>query len=97
MKLTSDQVKKVAKLANLPLSFEQEERHSEQLSKILDYIEQLNKVDTSGVPPLYNVSQKKNVLREDIVSNSLTQEESLQNSPNYKKGFFITKGIFEEK
>lgn len=97
MKLTSDQVKKVAKLANLPLSSEQEELYSEQLSKILDYIEQLNKVDTSGVLPIYNVSQKDFILREDIVSNSLTQQESLQNSKTSKNGFFVTKGVFEEK
>ena len=56
MHLTSDQVKHVAKLANLPLSSEEEATYGEQLSKILDYIDQLNRADTSEVEATYNVS-----------------------------------------
>lgn len=97
MKLTSDQVKKVAKLANIPLTGEQEDEYSSQLSKILEYIDQLNQVDTSNVLPIYNVSTKINVLREDDVSNSFTQEETLQNTKAKRNGFFVTKGVFEEK
>lgn len=96
MKLTKDQVKHVAKLANLPLTEEEEEKYSEQLSKILDYFEQLNNVDTSNVEPTFNVSGQNNVTAEDEVSTSLSQEEVLQNTPQKKEGFFVTKGIFEE-
>lgn len=96
MKLTKDQVKKVAKLANLPLTYEEEEKYSEQLSNILDYFEQLNKVDTSKVEPTFNVTGQSNVMREDIPAPSLSQEEALSNVSQKKNGMFVAKGVFEE-
>ncbi len=86
-------VKHVAKLANLPLSDKEEELYSEQLSKILDYIDQLNSVDTSGVEPTFNVSGLKNVLREDSTVASLSQEEALQNAPQKQEDKFKVKRI----
>ena len=97
MKLTSEQVKKVARLANLPLSSEEEELYSEQLSKILDYIDQLNKVETSSIEPTFNVTGKFNVMAEDKVQPSLSQEEVLKSSANKKQGMFVTKGVFKEE
>lgn len=89
-------VKKVAKLANLPLTFEEEEKYSTQLSKILDYIDQLNRVDTSKVDATYNVSGLSNVMRKDEVGECLSQEDAISNASNKKNGFIVTKGIFEE-
>lgn len=97
MKLTSEQVRKVARLANLSINKDQEERYSEQLSKILDYVEELNKVDTSDIPPTFNVSGKNTVLREDEVRSSLAQEEAIKNGSLVRNGFFVTKGVFEEE
>lgn len=97
MKLTSDQVKKVAKLANLPLSNEEEEKYADQLSNILDYIEQLNKVDTSNVEPTFNVTVQANVMREDTTAGCLSQKEAILNAPKKKNGMFETKGVFEEE
>lgn len=97
MKLTKDEVKHVAKLANLPLTSEEEEKYSEQLSKILEYFEQLNQVDTSNVEPTFNVSGLSNVLREDETVASLSREEALLNAPRKKDGMFETKGVFEEE
>ncbi len=96
MKLSQDQVKHVAKLANLPLSDEEEEKYSQQLSKILEYVDQLNKVDTTDVEPTFNVTDNKNVLREDETTPSLTQDEALSNAPQKKDNLFVTKGVFEE-
>lgn len=96
MKLNRDQVKHVAKLANLPITSEEEEKYSEQLSNILDYFEQLNNVDTSNVEPIFNISDQSNVMAEDEVSTNLSQEEALLNAPQKRNGFFVTKGIFEE-
>lgn len=87
MSLTRDQVKHVAKLANLQLTEEEEEKYSQQLSKILDYVEQLNEVDTSQVKPTFNVSGQENVMAEDKVG------ECLQ----WKDGFFVTKGVFNNE
>lgn len=95
MKLTKDQVKHVAKLANLPLSPEEEEKYSDQLSKILDYVEQLNQVDTSDVEPTFNVSGQENVMREDKIGACLPQVDVLSNAPKKQNGFFVTKGVFD--
>ncbi|MDD5415842.1 MAG: Asp-tRNA(Asn)/Glu-tRNA(Gln) amidotransferase subunit GatC [Candidatus Daviesbacteria bacterium] len=96
MKLTKDQVKHVAKLANLPLTAEEEKRYSEQLSKILDYVEQLNRVETSSAEPTFNVTGQSNVMREDETTPSLSQEEALSNAPQKKECMFETKGVFED-
>lgn len=94
MRLDITQVKKVAKLANLSLTSEEEEKFSDQLSKILDYIEELNSVDTSEVEPTFNVIDKANVLREDSSETGLSQEAALSNAGNKKEGFFVSKGVF---
>ena len=94
MKLTKDQVKHAAKLANLSLSSDEEEKYSQQISKILDHIEQLNQVDTSNVEPTFNVSPNQNVMREDKTAESLTQVEALSNGVTKNK-FFVTKGVFD--
>ena len=90
--------KKVARLANLPLSEEEISKYTIQLSKILDYIEQLNNVDTENVEPIFNITGLSNVLAKDEVGDcTISQEEALQNAPKKKDGFFITKGVFEEE
>lgn len=81
------QVKHVAKLANLPLTDQEEEKYSKQLSKILEYVDQLNSVDTSNVEPIFNVSGQNNVMAEDKVGECL----------DWKKGFFVTKGVFDNE
>ena len=97
MKLTSEQVKKVAKLANLQVSDEEEQIYAKQLSAILDYIDLLNTVDTSGVEPTFNAIPDKNVMRQDSVGESLSQEDAIKNAPNKKDGYFVTKGVFAEE
>ncbi len=94
MKLTSEQVKHVAKLANLPLTPEEEEKYSQQLSKILDYIDQLNQVNTDNVEPTYNVSGQVNIMAKDEEVKSLSQEEAIKNGVNTKNGYLVTKGVF---
>lgn len=87
----------VAKLANLPLTSEEEEKYSQQLSRILDYIGQLNKVDTEKVEPTYNVSGQTNVMAKDEVSESLSQEDATKNVAKKKDGFIVTKGVFNDE
>lgn len=96
MKLTKDEVKHVAKLANLPITPEEEEKYTEQLSKILEYVDQLNKVNTTGIEPTFNVSSNENISAEDQTNTSLTQEEVLSNTAKKENGFFVTKGVFNE-
>lgn len=97
MKLTQDQVKHIAKLANLKITSEEEEKYSGQLSKILDYIEQLNSVDTGGVESIFNVSRSFNKFRTDETSASLQQEAAVSNASKKQDEFFVTKGVFNEE
>lgn len=87
----------MAKLANLPINSEQEDKYSEQLSEILDYIDHLNTAQTEDVSPIFNVSEKVNSFAEDQIKDGLSQEEALKNSPNFKNGYFVTKGVFEDE
>lgn len=89
-------VKHVAKLANLPLTPDEEEKYSQQLSRVLDYIEQLNKVDTTNVEPTYNVTGLSTVMRPDKEGKCLTQEDAISNAVNKKDGLIVTRGVFEE-
>ena len=97
MKLTREQVKHVTKLANLPLTSEEEEKYAGQLSKILDYVDQLNRADTSKVEATFNVLGQNTIEREDKTSVSLSQKEVLSNTSQKKDGLFVTKGVFEEE
>lgn len=97
MRLSTEQVQKVAKLANLNLTSKEEEKFSEQLSKILGYIEELNAVGTENIHPTFNISSKENILREDVEEVGLSQDEALQNASNKKDGFFVSKGVFKNE
>lgn len=85
----------VAKLANLPLSDEEKKKFEKQLSSILEYVEQLDKVDTKNVEPTSQVTGLENVTREDIVKPSLSQEEALANTKQKHNGLFKVPAILE--
>ncbi len=97
MKLTSDQVKKVAMLAILPVNDSDLKKYSLELSQILDYIDQLNSVNTENVEPTFNVTGLENIMRADEIKDSLTQKAATSNSPSVKNSLFMTKGIFEDE
>lgn len=96
MNLTKNQVRKMAKLANLPVDSNEEDQYSGQLSKILEYFEQLNQVDTNELEPTFNVGNLSNVMGEDKVESGLTQNEALQNAKSKDDDLFKVKAIFEE-
>ena len=96
MHLNKDQVKKVAKLASLSLGDAEQDLYSRQISEILDYMDELNEIDTDGVNPTYNISKNENIFRKDEVGNSLSRDMAIKNSHNIKNGFFVTKGVFKE-
>lgn len=95
--LTPDEVKKIAKLASLPIAEPEIEKFVSQLSEILDYFKQLERVDTKNVVPTFNTTGTANVFREDVPQPSLTQDQALQNAPLKKDGYFVTKGVFSNE
>lgn len=96
MKLTKDEVKHVAKLANLSLNDNEVEKLGDQLSETLKFVEQLSEIDTSGVSETHSVTNLSNIVRDDETESSLTQTQALQNAPVSENGFFKVKAIFEE-
>jgi len=86
--ITLDQVRHVAKLARLALREDQLVKYAPQLGAILQYIEQINKIDKSGVEPMAHALPLHNVLREDVVEPSLPLEEVLKNAPQTDGPFF---------
>ena len=89
-------VKDVAKLANLKLNSEEEKKFEEQLGDILTYVEQLQKVDTTGVEETAQVTGLSNVARNDTTSPSLTQDEALSGAKEQHNGFVKVQAILEE-
>jgi aspartyl-tRNA(Asn)/glutamyl-tRNA(Gln) amidotransferase subunit C len=95
-KLTEEEVRHVAKLARLKLTSSEVKKFQKQLSEVLDYVEILKKLDTSGVEPTSQVTGLENVFREDKPSKpSLPQKEVLSGAKNKNRGMFKIKAILE--
>jgi len=81
-------VSNAAHLARLELTPEQTERFGMDLGRILDYIDQLNEVDISGVKPPNQTIGQQNFFRDDHVQPSLNREDALANAPDVEGGMF---------
>ncbi|HHM01543.1 MAG TPA: Asp-tRNA(Asn)/Glu-tRNA(Gln) amidotransferase subunit GatC [Caldithrix abyssi] len=88
MSVSREDIKKIARLAQLHIEEEQYDQYMRQLNAILGYMEKLNALDTNDVTPLMHSQELQNVMREDTVRRSLTQEEALKNAPGAGNGFF---------
>ena len=98
MSIEISQVEHVAELARLQLSREELERLSTQLSRILTYMEELNAVDTAGIPGTTSVvAGEASVLREDEVQPSLSQDQALSNAPEAVDGLFQVPQIISDR
>ena len=95
MGVTRDEVKKIALLARLQFTPEEEERLTTELNEILNYMDKLNELDTSKVEPLYHVIETGNVFREDEVQPSLSQEDALKNAPKQFGGYFAVPKVLD--
>lgn len=86
--ITVKDVEHVAKLARLSLSDDEKALYTEQLGRILDYVSQLEAVDTDGIEPMSHPVSSQNVMREDIVVNSPGHDEMLKTAPDKEGPFF---------
>jgi aspartyl-tRNA(Asn)/glutamyl-tRNA(Gln) amidotransferase subunit C len=93
IKLTTEEVKHVAKLANLDLTDQEVNQFQEQLSEVLDYVEILKEVSTDKVEPTSQVTSLENVLREDEPGDSLSQKDVLSGAKKTHEGRFQIKRI----
>jgi aspartyl-tRNA(Asn)/glutamyl-tRNA(Gln) amidotransferase subunit C len=96
--ITQEDVKHVAKLANLPMQEDQIPKFQSQLESILEFVKTVQTVDTEGVPETTQVTGLENVWREDEVDDTrtFTNAEALKNAPSTHNGFFMVKAILAE-
>ena len=93
--ISDETIEYVGILAKLELSGEQKEQAKQDMGNMLDYIDRLNELDTTGVEPMSHVFPVQNVFREDVVSNGDTREQLLSNAPAQKDGMFMVPKTFE--
>lgn len=87
--LTTEEIRKVATLARLEFSEAELAQFTEQLGKIVNFVEQLSAVDTTGVEPMAHPLDIHSVLRTDKHQPSLSREQALANSPSHNDEFFL--------
>lgn len=75
-------------LAKLALSEEEKEQAKKDMSRMLDYIDRLNELDTTGIEPMSHVGRQQNVFREDVVTNGAQRDKMLGNAPEKKDDMF---------
>ncbi|MFB9326473.1 Asp-tRNA(Asn)/Glu-tRNA(Gln) amidotransferase subunit GatC [Paenibacillus aurantiacus] len=95
MSITLKDVEHVAKLARLALTEQEKEQFTGQLNAILKYAEKLNQLDTDGIEPTSHVLPVTNVMREDEVRESVSNETALKNAPDEEDGQFKVPAVLE--
>ena len=95
MALDANHVRWVAQLARLQLSEAEVQTMARDLSAILDYVHQLNEVDTSQVEPLAHPLELANVFRPDLLVPSIPLEQALANAPERQGPYFAVPAVLE--
>jgi len=87
--ISDETIEYVGILAKLELTGEEKEVAKKDMGRMLDYIDKLGELDTTGVEPMSHVFPVQNVFREDVVTNSDDRENILKNAPGEKDGMFV--------
>jgi len=95
---TTSDVRKIAGLANIPVTDEEAQDLAEGFTKTLKVVDTLSEVDVTGVTPTNQVTGLENVFREDEIDKTriFTQEEALKNGKRVHKGFFVVDQVLEQ-
>ncbi|WP_057936645.1 Asp-tRNA(Asn)/Glu-tRNA(Gln) amidotransferase subunit GatC [Algoriphagus resistens] len=95
MKIDANSIRKIAHLARLEFDESSAEKMSRDMSQILDWVEQLNEIDTENVAPLTTMSSEVNDMREDKVGHQLDHESGLKNAPERDADYFRVPKVLE--
>ena len=87
--ISDETIEYVGILAKLELNEEEKEQAKNDMGAMLDYIDKLNELDTTGVEPMSHVFPVNNVFREDVVTNEDDRDNILKNAPEEKDGSFM--------
>ena len=95
MSVDKSTVARIARLARIHVPEDRQETLSTELNGILDWIEELNEVDTDRVEPIASVTGHSLPLRDDVVSDGNRVDEVLANVPETASGFFVVPKVVE--
>ena len=95
MKIDKDTINKIARLSRIKLEDKESEDYIKDLNSILDWVEQLNEINTDNVEPLSNISSSVLPKRDDISNDINSSEEILKNAPDKLEGFFAVPKVVE--
>ncbi len=95
MALDKATVARIAALARIKVTEEEQARLAGELTQILTWIEQLNEVETAGVEPMASAGHLKLPMREDVVSDGGIRDKLLANAPQQARGFFAVPKVVE--
>ena len=93
--ISDETIEYVGILAKLELSEEEKEAAKKDMGRMLDYIDKLGELDTTGVEPMSHVFPVQNVFREDVVTNGDESEQTLANAPGEKDNMFVVPKTFD--
>ncbi len=88
MKIDNELVDRLSELSKLEFDEQGKEGLKKDLQKIFDLVEKLKEVDVEGVEPLVYMTDEKNVLRKDVVKDTVSKEEALLNAPQRDSDYF---------
>ncbi len=95
MKIDKNTINKIASLSRIKLDDKESADYIKDLNSILDWVDQLNEVNTDNVEPLSNISSAVLVKRDDIAKDTNSSEEVLENAPDKLEGFFAVPKVVE--
>lgn len=95
MKITRQEVEKVARLARLELTEAEKDAFTGQMDAILAYVDKLNELDTDGVVATSHAVPMENAFREDVVRPSIGIDNALANAPEKVASFFKVPKVIE--
>ena len=95
MKIDKNTINKIARLSRIKLDDKESEDYIKDLNSILDWVEQLNEVNTENVEPLSNISSSILPKREDVSKDTNSSEEILENAPDKLEVFFDVPKVVE--
>ena len=96
MEINDAMIDKLANLARLKFDETEKVQIKIDLQNMIGMIEKMNELDTTDVAPLLHITNNVNVLREDFVEGSITNEEALQNAANKNAPFFIVPKVIKK-
>lgn len=95
MAISKEEVKHVAYLSRLEFGEKDIEDFTRKFASVLDYVEKLKEIDTEGVEATYHVNSTKNVMRDDMVGESMDRDKVLENAPDKENGYFKLPNMIE--